>query len=135
MSVTTDRSVAGTFAKPSNGGEAVIARYLKLAADQGHAQAQFSYACTLQTEDRQSDVERYMRKAAENGVAEAQYTIGSEFERVGNMPEAVRWIQKAADEGHPPALDWMGRACLKSPTRSSRWSSCRWVRSKSASPN
>jgi S1-C subfamily serine protease len=101
---------------PQNFAEAV--RWYRMAANQGHAIAQFNlggmfhYGYGVLT--NYDDAMRWYRKAAEQGYPEAQNDLGWMYYTGQGVPqnstEAVRQYRKSADQGHAgaqKALGWM----------------------------
>jgi TPR repeat protein len=86
-------------------------RLFQLAAEQGHAGAQFevgnNYSWGLGVEENDVEAIRWYRMAAEQGHAEAQYRLvyfygnGEGVEK--NVAEAMRWCRMAAKQGHVQA--------------------------------
>jgi TPR repeat protein len=94
---------------PQNFSEA--ARLFRLAADLGHALAQFNIAvCYAKGEGVPQDFSeaaRYARLAADQGHAHAQYSIALCYAKGEGVPqdfsEAARYARLAADQGHAAA--------------------------------
>ena len=85
-------------------------KWLRLAAEQGYAQAQYGlgwiYSLPLYGENY-SDAMKWYRLAAEQGYAPAQVAVGQLFARGFGIPrdreEAFRWYKLAADQGNVEA--------------------------------
>jgi len=91
-------------------------KYFKLAADQGHAEAQFNVGHLYGNKDESL---KYYKLAADQGNIDAQYIVGninftkytsislfSLFSFGGNIKykqEAIKYFKMAADQGHPIA--------------------------------
>jgi len=81
---------------------------LKLAADQGNAEAQYNlavlYCAGKSVAKNFIEMERYFRLAADQGDAEAQFILGLLYEDgeyvAANSAEAFRYYNLAADQGH-----------------------------------
>ena len=87
------------------------ARYYRMAAEQGHSDAQFRlgniYENGTGVAQDYSEALRYNRMAAEQGHSNAQFDIGNMYE-VGrgvaqDISEALRYWRLAADQGHSEA--------------------------------
>ena len=86
-------------------------RWFRLAADQGHADAQFELGVKYETGEGvpQDDAEavRWYRLAAEQGYVGAQHNLGFAYRTGAGVPqddtEAVRWFRLAAEQGHADA--------------------------------
>jgi TPR repeat protein len=82
-------------------------RWFHLAAEQGHAGAQFNlgtmYVAGVGVPQDFAEGIRWYRKAADQGCADAQRNIGSLYERGHGVPqdfaEAARWYRRAGDQG------------------------------------
>ena len=90
---------------------AEAARWFRLAADQGHAEAQFNLG-VMYDEGKgvpQDDAEaaRWYQLAADQGLTEAQYNLGVTYDEGEGVPqddaEAARWYRLAAEQGHGSA--------------------------------
>jgi TPR repeat protein len=87
------------------------AKWLRKAAEQGHAEAQLSLgmASLIGLSAPKDDAEgiKWLRKAAEQGNAEAQFQMAncdaSGFGVPNDAAEAIKWYQKAAEQGHAGA--------------------------------
>ena len=91
-------------------------RWLLAAAEQNHADAQFSLGWVLSS-DQPNEIIRWFRAAAENGHAQAAWHLGQEY-AIGNpiardLQEAVRWYRVAADLGFASAQESLGNAYSK----------------------
>lgn len=97
--------------KACSQGESQAEKWLRKAADQGHAKAQYSLATLYRNGVgvAQSDAAAmsWYQKAAGQGLAEAQYGIGVMYEFGAGVPRdfatAVGWFRKAADQGDTDA--------------------------------
>jgi hypothetical protein len=92
-------------------------KWYRLAADQGHAKAQFNlgwcyYHGTGVAKDKREAVKWY-RLAADQGDVNAQYNLGLCYETgtgvEKNEREAVKWFRPAADQGFVMAAVGLGR--------------------------
>jgi TPR repeat protein len=100
---------------PQNHGEA--ARYLRLAADQGQAEARYNLALMYSTGDgvpqNSGEVARWLRLAADQGLDRAQNALARCYYEGEGLPrdhgEAARWLRLAADQGLAPAQVTLGR--------------------------
>ena len=90
--------------------------WYRLAAEQGHADAQFSLGCCYQNgqgvaKDDAKAVKWY-RKAAEQGNAGAQCNLGFLYDKGRGVEqdyrEALRWYRKAAEQGNANAQSNIG---------------------------
>ena len=87
-------------------------RYFRLAAEQGHAGAQYNlgvcYTKGYGVTQNNNEAVRYYRLAAEQGHAGAQYNLGlCYFNGYGvtqNYIEAVKYFRLAAEQGHAEAI-------------------------------
>lgn len=90
--------------------------YLKKAAQQGHAEAQYQlghcYYLGRGVEEDEAQAVQWYRKAAEQGYAPALASLAycySEGHGVKKNPaEAARWFQKLARQDTPEAWYWLG---------------------------
>ncbi len=92
-------------------------RWYRMAAEQGHAKAQFSLGCCYENgegvpQSAETAVE-WWRKAAEQGDLESQFDLGVCYVRGEGVPqsfeEAAKWWHKVAEQGHAEAqynLGW-----------------------------
>jgi hypothetical protein len=107
--------VVGEFYEVGWGGvaqdDAEAVRLYRLAAEQGHAEAQFNLAYLFNygegvAQDKAEAI-RWYRLAAEQGHAEAQFNLGCMFEYgqgvAQDKAEAIRWYRLAAAQGHAEA--------------------------------
>ena len=109
MEMTPEQIVAGQ--KRSKGLQNEIATKIRMAADQGDADAQYRmghrYAIGDGAEINLVESLKWYRQAAENGQVEAQYRLGFIYEQGRGVPvdyvEAARWWRRAADQGHAGA--------------------------------
>jgi TPR repeat protein len=82
--------------------------WLRKAADQGHATAQYAlavnYAEGAGVKQDYAEALQWYRKAAEGGEAGAAYGVGFSYAKGEGVPqdypEAVRWYRKAAEAGN-----------------------------------
>ena len=89
---------------------------VKKAAEQGHADAQFTigvmYARGEGAPEDDVEAERWYRQAAEQGHVDAQYNLGVMYDNGEGVPEddaeAVRWYRQAAEQGHALAQNNLG---------------------------
>lgn len=109
-------------------------RWYRMAAEQGHAEAQYelarAYNITVSEEGSRNvpevaaEMDRWYRMAADQGHAEAQVVVGY---RSDDAVEAVRWYRMAADQGLAVAQFYLGRAhsdgngVLKDDAEALRW--------------
>ena len=90
------------------GSETDAARYLKMAADKGHMEAQFAFGnCLVDGQVVRRDfvkAARYFKLAADQGKADAQSHYGICLRYGAGVPcspaEAARYFKMAADQGH-----------------------------------
>ena len=85
-------------------------KYLKIAADEGHAQAQYLYAGTLINKYGTNDPNTYkeigdnLLKSAENGFLEAILAVSTLYGKGTIFPQdktrAIYWLTIAAQKGH-----------------------------------
>ena len=95
---------------------AEAARWLRVAAEQGDATAQFNLAVLYDTgeglQQNYAEAVRWYRLAADQNYAEAQSNLGAMYftgEGVTqNYAEAVRWFSLAADQGDAEAQSNLG---------------------------
>lgn len=88
--------------------EADAARYLRIAADEGSAEAMYElsrlFSAGRGVEKCQSRELLYLRKAAILGYAQAQFEVGASFKAGRGVDEsieqAMRWFRLAAAQGH-----------------------------------
>ena len=99
--------------------------WLKKAAEQGFADAEFEYGkCFDDGDGFPNESAGWYRKAAAKGHADAQYELGlcyasryysTDFELVDvedRTRRALTWITKAAQQGHPEAQHMLGEIYL-----------------------
>jgi len=97
--------------------EAEAARWYRMAAEQGHAQAQYNISGFVEygfgglTPDLVEAV-KWARLAAEQGHADGQKRLGWYYQMGRGVPEdyaeAVRWYRLAAEQGHADAQSALG---------------------------
>ena len=86
-------------------------RWFRLAADQGHADAQFElgvmYYAGVGVPQDEAEAVRWYRFAADQGNASAQHTLGFAYLHGRGVPqndtEAIRWYRLAANQGDATA--------------------------------
>jgi len=82
--------------------------WLRHAAEQGHANAQFEmgrvYLAGLGTPQDRAESANWYRRAAEQGHTEAQFMLGMAHELRNEKDEALRWYRLAAQQGHSRAV-------------------------------
>ena len=83
-------------------------RWLERAADQGHAEAQY----TLHGLYFADNTEGWLLKAAQAGCPEAQCALGCYYAWVPDHINMRRWYLEAAEQGHPVAQYEIGLAML-----------------------
>jgi TPR repeat protein len=91
-------------------------RWYRLAAEQGHADAQFylgvSYSGGEGVDQDHAEAVRWHRLAAEQGDAEAQFHLGLSYDFGEGVDqdhaEAVRWYRLAAEQGDAEAQFYLG---------------------------
>ena len=92
-----------------------VRRY-RLAAEQGHAVAQFelgyAYATGVGVSQDYAKAARWYRLAAEQGNAKAQFELGNMYHEgkgvLQDFAEAVRWYRLAAEQGNAKAQGDLG---------------------------
>ena len=97
------------------------AKWYRLAAEQGHREAQFNFSCMLVegigVEADALEAAKWCRKAAEQGLTEAQFNLGKFYEEGRGVTqfnsEAAKWYRLAADQGYAPAQFRMGDFLLR----------------------
>jgi len=108
---------------------------LRLAAEDGIAQAQFSlglrYANGTGVVKDPVQALLWFRKAADQGYDEAQYMLGCCYNGEDGFAkdpiEAAKWWQKAAAQGHADAQHCLalsysvGQGVIKNPTEAAKW--------------
>ena len=90
--------------------------WLRLAAEQGHAEAQFNlglmYVRGEGVPQNFAEAVTWFRRAAKQGHAEAQFYLGLMYVRGEGVPEdwaeAVNWVRLAAKQGHAEAQNNLG---------------------------
>jgi TPR repeat protein len=84
-------------------------RLYRLAAEQGHASAQFQLGNMFEHGDAAETI-RWYRLAAQQGHAEIQFTMGRMFQYgvAKDAAEAIRWYHLAAEQGHAEAQFTLG---------------------------
>jgi len=94
-----------------------VVRQLALAAEQGHADAQYNLGMMYDnghgvTQDYVRAMEWY-RKSANQGNANAQYNLGGMYRNghgvLQDYVRAMEWFTKAANQGHPNAQELLNR--------------------------
>lgn len=123
-----------TFAHDRNFVEA--AKWYRLAAEKGHAEAQFLLGVQffegLGVKKDEVEATRWYRKAAEQGHAQGQYSVGviladDDHCDAKQKAEAVQWFRKAAIQGHADAqcslayLYVTGSGVAKDEAEGARW--------------
>ena len=91
-------------------------RWYKLAADQGHASAQYNlglmYATGQGVPQDYKEALRWYKLAADQGHASAQYNLGYMYDSGDGVPkdavQAVSWYRKAAEQGLASAQSNLG---------------------------
>jgi len=87
-------------------GETIKAKkWLREAARQGHAGAQYELGVIFRDEGKVDEAENWFSKAAEQGDADAQYNLGIRSYKKNNIVEAGGWFLKAAKQGHEYSKD------------------------------
>ena len=92
---------------------AEAARWYRLAAEQGHVEAQYSlglvYATGRGVEQDYAEAARWYRLAAEQGHPSSQFLLADLYEQGGGVErdfsEAVRWYRLAAENGDDKAAE------------------------------
>jgi hypothetical protein len=78
--------------------------FLKHAAEQGNARAQYDLGCILERENNLKEALQYYTMAAEKGDSAAQFQLGMMYEFVErNIESALDYYRKAAAQGHAEA--------------------------------
>lgn len=113
----------------------VAAKWYRVAADQGHADAQHGlsncYWLGWGVTQDYAEAARWNRKAAEQGHTDAQLSLGISY-AVGkgvsqDYSEAVKWYLKAAEQANAEAQNrlaccyWHGRGVLKDSAVALKW--------------
>jgi hypothetical protein len=104
------------FAAIVRGDLAEAAKWFRLAAEQGHASAQYflgtMYDGGLGVPQDDAEAAKWYRLAAEQGLAEAQYNLGVRYRKGDGVPqdyaEAVKWYRLAAEQGLAEAQSNLG---------------------------
>ena len=103
-----------------NADAAEAVRWYRLAAEQGHTDAQSFLGLVLASAGlgipRDGTESMYwLRLAAENGDARAQFNLGRNYERADDVPrdlaEGLRLYRLAAEQGYAEALFALGDMC------------------------
>jgi TPR repeat protein len=83
-------------------------RYLRKAADEGSAQAQYEIADALAPSDRAPDVSRLMRRcAAEQGQGQAARALGVDLKYTKQYREALQAFQLGVAAGDETSAGWL----------------------------
>ena len=86
-------------------------RYIRKAADEGSAQAQYDVGDMLAPIDIAPDVARQMRRcAAEQGNGNAAVALGVDLKIEGRYQEALEVFQMGVVAGHESAAGWLEEA-------------------------
>jgi TPR repeat protein len=104
---------------PPNNAEAI--RWLRLAADQGLAHAQyklgFQYAQDQGVPQNYAEALKWTRLAAEQGLAEAEYNLGVAYKNGEGVPQdyvrAHMWFNVSAAQGTKEAVIERDRLALR----------------------
>ena len=91
-------------------------KWYRRAAEQGHADAQFSLGVMYRNgqgiAQDDSEAVKWYRLAAEQGHAKAQNNLGLMYDNGQGVPqdygEAVKWYRRAAEQGHANAQNNLG---------------------------
>lgn len=87
-------------------------KFLQLAADQGHGQAQFELGIFFYNNKLMQEAVKYFQLAADQGYVGGQFGMGMCYERGDgikrNIDEADRYMTLAADQEYPDALVYLG---------------------------
>lgn len=83
-------------------------RWVRLAAEQGHSEAQYHIAANYYRDLNYPEAMHWWRLAADQGHAFAQFNLGGLYHggEVGvpdDMAKAIHWYSLSADQGHPGA--------------------------------
>tara|TARA_B100000029_G_scaffold438427_1_gene454291 strand:- start:341 stop:1156 length:816 start_codon:yes stop_codon:yes gene_type:complete len=109
-------------AQLDNGRNAIeAAMWFKRAAEQGHREAQFNFACMLAeghgVEVNAIEAAKWFSKAADQGLAAAQFNLGVIHEEGRGLDksgiEAVKHFQQSADQGYAPAQFKLANCLLR----------------------
>ena len=92
------------------------ARWIRSAAERGHARAQYllgeCYDNRFGVPEDLNEAVKWFRKAAEQGNADAQNYLGSIYLETDAV-EAVKWLRRAAEQGFAEAQTAIGDCYLK----------------------
>ncbi|WP_371929430.1 DUF6396 domain-containing protein [Pseudomonas sp. LG1E9] len=113
--VATGYYFTGVFLKNGSAGlkqdAAMSLRYIRKAADEGSAQAQYDVGDMLAPIDIAPDVARQMRRcAAEQGNGNAAVALGVDLKIEGRYQEALEVFQMGVVAGHESAAGWLEEA-------------------------
>lgn len=114
------------FGVPKNNAQSIF--WLRRAAEQGSAEAQFTLAASCEfgqrTQKDGGQALSWYRKAAEQGHAAAQWTLGEHYEHGGVVPKdpahALVWLRRAADHDRHDTYQPMAENELKKLGRNQR---------------
>ena len=85
--------------------------WIRRAAEQGHAEAQYYLGDTSDEEEQEEAVE-WLRQAGEQGHVAAQFALAWKYEGTDGVgadaEEAVTWLRRAAERGHADAQRLLG---------------------------
>jgi TPR repeat protein len=85
--------------------------WIRRAAEQGHAEAQYYLGDTSDEEEQEEAVE-WLRQAGEQGHVAAQFALALKYEGTDGVwpdaEEAVTWLRRAAERGHADAQRLLG---------------------------
>ena len=85
--------------------------WLRRAAEQGHAEAQY-YLGSTSDDDEQEEAVEWLRQAGEQGHVDAQFALAWKYRGTdGARPDAecaVTWFRRAAERGHADAQRLLG---------------------------
>ena len=86
-------------------------RWIRRAAEQGHAEAQY-YLGSTSDDDEQEEAVEWLRQAGEQGHVDAQFALAWKYRGTdGVRPDAecaVTWFRRAAERGHAEAQRLLG---------------------------
>jgi uncharacterized protein len=93
------------------------AKWYRLAADQGHALAQYNLGLMHDNgegvPENDAEAVKWYRRAAAQGNAKAQHNLGIMYDKGEGVPEndaeAAKWYRRAADQGRAKAQGNLGR--------------------------
>ena len=91
----------------------VTTPWLRMAAEQGHGDAQHDLGAALEEDGKGEEAVRWYTLAAKNGHVAAQYKLGTNFHGEGKTEEAVRWFKLAAGKGNAEAQNDLGVVFLE----------------------